>query len=81
MSEQWPGVVMKFIDAPMGCRFQYIPDSKKDPVWIKLGIDGAGLIAECDPKLMKTPNWTGQMIAAFAESEEQMRRVSIKVLG
>lgn len=74
-------VTMKFMDAPMGCRFRYKTSSPAlQRVWIKLAIDGTGKIAEYDPRWMQTPNWNGQAICSFADTEEQMRSWEIEVL-
>ena len=71
-------VVMRFIDAPMGCRFRY---HCSEQIWIKLSIYDIGIIAAYDPRWMQTPNWHGQQICSFAESEDEMRTLSIEVLG
>lgn len=74
------GVVMPFIEAPMGCRFRYV-SPKSDRVWIKLGIEGCGTIAEYDPRFALTRNWNGQQFCSFADTEEQMRTLEIEVLS
>lgn len=75
-------VVMRFIDAPMGCRFRYKTSNPSlSRTWIKLGIDGTGIIGEYDSRWMQTKNWHGQQVCSFADTEEQMRSMEIEVLG
>jgi hypothetical protein len=75
-------IVMRFIDAPMGCRFRYkASDPQLARIWIKLDIRGTGGIAEYNPQWMKTPNWNGQQICSFADTEEEMRAMEIEVIG
>lgn len=75
-------VVMRFVDAPMGCRFRYKTSSPElGRTWIKVGIEGTGIVAEYDQRWMQTKNWYGQQICAFVDTEEQMRTMEIEVLG
>jgi hypothetical protein len=74
--------VMKFIDAPMGCRFRYVTNPPGlSRTWIKLSIDGSGIVAEYDRRWMEQRNWLGQQICSFADSEHDMRTMEIEVLG
>jgi hypothetical protein len=73
-------VVMKFIDAPLGCRFRY-PGSFNARLWIKLSNDSGGLIAEYHPVVIRTPQWSGQSVCSFAISPDGMDEMFIEVVG
>ncbi len=73
-------VVMKFIDAPLGCRFKYI-GAAYATIWIKLSDERFGLIAEYHSEFIKTPKWVCQKIYSFAESKDELQTLRIEVIG
>jgi hypothetical protein len=73
-------VVMKFIDAPLGCRFKYL-GAAYAAIWIKLSDERFGLIAEYHPEFIRTPKWVCQKIYSFAESKEELQTLRIEVIG
>jgi hypothetical protein len=71
-------VKIKFIDMPLGTRFKYAETDKA--IWIKVGNEDNGVVAEYDPKFMTT-DWAGQSICSFAETRKQMETKTVLAIG
>ena len=73
--------VMRFVDAPLGCKFRFIDpiDMFAGRVWIKCSHSDLGLIAEYDSDRMIEAG-CNQRVFKPAETEHQMRTLEIEVL-